>query len=598
LFKKIYVLIFLLLIIVCVGTVHSEDIMNIDEIKPGMKGIAKTVFKGEMVEEFPVEIINIIKDKGLQRHLILIRAGGEKIDKIGGIAAGMSGSPVYINNKLIGAIGYGWANADSHYVLVTPIEEMLELFSKVPGTIEYTNELPVLQTPLMVSGLSGRAFTCLKEDLQSLNFKVLPGNGLKDYNKNDTLEPGSAVAVQLARGDINVASIGTVTYVEDNQLLAFGHSFTNKGEVDYLLSKAYINAIIPSKQMPFKLGAPYNNLIGSIKNDRGTGIAGKLNCYPEIIPLNIRVYDKERDIEKHIMVQIVNDELFFTSLGSNIVLQAIDETLDRIGDGTAEVKIKVMGNGLPDLEIERNNMYYSKSDIAGMSLADFYQILNIIFTNSFKEINVIEIVVDVQISSEDRVALVQEAEVLNEEIYPGDKVNIKVTLHPYRQESFTKLISLQLPSDIEPGRTSIIIEGGTIQSYSQVLTEEHQQGDYEINQAQIEGYKNFSEMINDFINKPQNNDLIAQIYRGYTQPVMESVNDEKENNENTDQDEDKEPEIKTIEKTKYVLEGSLNLDINIKQPENTENKSNNNNDNNNKKCEDIIEKIKDEDKLK
>ncbi len=571
-FKKIFILT-LLLVVAWIGTVNAQEFMNFEEIKPGMQGIGKTVFKGNKVEEFPVEIINTIENKGVHEHLILIRVSGRKIDKIGGIAAGMSGSPIYIDDKLIGAIGYGWADADTHYALVTPIKEMLKLFAGLPeGTEENEDIFSSLKTPLMISGLNGRAFTNLRDELRALDFKVLPGNGLKTKSKNDLLEPGSAVAVQLVRGDINIASIGTVTYVEGNKILAFGHPFTNKGRVDFLLSKAYIDAIIPSKQMAFKLGAAHQNLIGSIKNDRGAGIAGKLGYYPEVIPLNIKVYDKERNKENCIMTQIVNEELFFTSLGSNIVLQAIDETLDRIGEGTAKVKIMIMGNGLPDLGIKKTNMYYSRQDIAGASLADFYQILNIIFNNSFKEINVIDIVIEIEISHEDKVALVKEAEVLNEEIYPGDKIDIKVKLHPYRQQPFSRIISLQLPSDIEPGRTGIVIEGGANRGYAQMVPKEHQQEEYEINQARIEGYKNFTEMINDFTEKPQNNDLIVQIFRGYAQSVIEpedSQEEEKENNINKDLDEGVEPEIKTVEKTDYVLKGSLNLDINIKQKKET-----------------------------
>ncbi len=595
--KKITVFILFFLIIIA-GISYAGEIMSLEEIKPGMAGIGKTVFCGNEIGEFSVEVIDVIEESGLDNQLILIKAGGKKIDEIGGIAAGMSGSPVYIDNKLIGAIGYGWDNADSRYALVTPIEKMFELFDDdVEIEKKGVDKITELKTPLMVSGLRGRALKNLKENENFLNFEVLPGSGLKEKNSSNSVRPGSAVAVQLVRGDVNIASIGTLTYVEDNRILAFGHSFTNKGKVNYLLSEAYINAIIPSEQMPFKLGSPHKKLIGSVNNDRGAGIAGKLNYYPKIIPFNIRVYDKERGIKNTIRTQIVNEELFFTSLSSNIALQAIDETLDRIGDGTAKVIIKITGIGLPDMGISRSNMYYSRQDIAAMALSDLYQIINIISTNAFKEINVIDIMVDIEIMREDRVALIQEAEVLNKDIYPGDNLDIKVTLHPYRQNPFTKNITLQLPADIEPGMTSMIIEGGALHSYSQIPAEDHQQEDFQVNQAQIEGYKSFSEMIDDYLSQPQNNDLIVQVFRGYSQPAIEPQEDiEQEEDEesevredNTDKETDDEeipkqdketdgeevpePEIKTVEETNYVLEGSLNLDINILEPERKEKKN-------------------------
>ncbi len=590
-------IIILILILSFTGIIQAVDILDLDQIQPGMMGTGKTVFQGTEVEEFPVEIVSILHDTGINEDLILIKAGGDKIEEIGGIAAGMSGSPVYIDGKLIGAIGYGWSNTDQRYALVTPINYMLNLLDELPTTnnkeLNGSDEnLIKLKTPLLVSGIAGRALASLQEDLAPLDFKVLPGGGLKDQQQDIAApEPGSAIAVQLARGDVSVASIGTVSYIENNKILAFGHPFTNKGEVDFLLSEAYINAIIPGQERSFKLGSPLNKLLGSINVDRGAGIAGKLEKFSKIVPLKVNVRDKDRNKDITINTQIVNDERYLTALTSNITLQAIDKALDRIGKGSAWVNFKVMGNGLPGLEIESDNMYYSSQDIAARCLSDLYQLLDIVNSNPFKKIDLVNILVEIEVSKTDNVALVQKAEVLNEKIKPGDTLEVEVTLHPYRSKTFTRKISVKLPEDIPPGITTVVIEGGFLGSYGIDTTEQTHEGEEDFQtttEAQISGYKSFEEMIEEFQKAPDNNDLIIQVYRGYPVAAMEpAIDTPPESGGNVDgvkedlpaepvepaEPGDKpekitnvpeeKPEIKTVEKTEYVLEGSLTLDINI-----------------------------------
>ena len=591
LFKFKHLLIIPLILVLLTGVVQGEDFLPLNKIKPGMQGIAKTVFQGTRVEEFNVEVISIMKNQGLNDRLILVKTSGERIEQIGGIASGMSGSPVYIDDKLIGAIGYGWNNGSNLYGLVTPIGDMLQLISE-ENKITDTNinskslsglgeNIVRLQAPLVVNGLTGRALKNLKEDFSEYDFKILPAAQTKKENKRVRLKPGSAVAVQLVTGDINVSSIGTLTYIDDNQIIAFGHPFTNRGKVNYLLSKAYINAIIPSQQQPFKLGAPLDKPVGIIKTDRGAGIAGNLKDVAEIIPMNILITDKDRKISKKVKVQIIKDELFLTTLGTNVALQAVDSVLDRRGEGTAWTKITVMGNGLPDFEIKRENMYYSKSDIAARSIQDLYQILDMIAANPFKKVNIMNITLDIAVARKDNIALVKEAKILNEEVRPGDTLDIEVTLQPYRSHSFVKKISLKLPEDIKPGMSNISIRGGYMGQMNQPPDYQQQdtgKGEYEVKETQINGYKSFSEMINSYLKQPKNNELIIQVFPGYggaAVPAMaEGEKDKKKNptdqsvkgNQTHKNINDKEPpEIKKALHTNYILEGNLSLNIKIKE---------------------------------
>jgi len=595
----------------------AVEIMSLDKIHSGMEGSGYTVFQGTKVESFPVNIINVLENQGINEDLILVKTSGEKMEEIGGIAAGMSGSPVYVDNKIIGAIAYSWSNGSGLYALVTPIERMLALLPKDTtegekltsqlnvhnnSELNLSEKLSKINAPLMVSGMQGRALDRLKKDMSDFDLRVVPGGEQKPRSQSSSkIRPGSAIAVQLVKGDINVSSIGTVTYIEDNKIIAFGHSFTNRGKVNYLLSEAYINATIPNDQQPFKLGSTIDRALGTINNDRNAGVSGVMREYPEIVPVKIQVNDITRNKSDLIEVQIVKDERLFTSLTTDIALQSIDSILDRIGKGTAKVDLSIIGSGLPEFELNRTNTFYSKSDIAGRSLNDLYQILELITKNPFKKVEIMSVNLNIDITKKDNIAFIKEVKILNEHVYPGDKVDIEATIQPYRKDEFKKIFSLKLPEDVDPGMSNIVVSGGfTGESYQGTG---YNESDYtaengEMKENSIQGYKNLSEMIDAYLSIPKNNEIIVQFYPGYAPPPMpveENQKNESEDNfeegkkqdlpkedrdeqviEEENTDESSEAEIKELYPTDYVLEGSLNLNLEVeKESSETESKSEN-----------------------
>lgn len=594
--KRVLFYILIVLILTNNPVLAAENIMPLDEVEAGMTGYGKTVFSGNEIEKFDIKIIDVLDNRSLDEDLILIKLTGDKVEEYGGIAAGMSGSPIYLEDRLIGAIGYGWNNSDHRFGLVTPIERMLKLledndFKEGSGNIsdldfdldEFTPEENIIKTesPIMVSGISGRALDRLEKNLAELNLDVIPSSGIEEEDKsNERPEPGEAIAVQLVRGDISVASIGTLTYVDQGQFLAFGHPFTNRGNVNYLLSRAHINAVIPSSEQPFKLGSPYNKLLGSVTQDRGAGIAGRIDTYPRITPLYISISENGQ-LVKEVSLQIINDEYLFSSLSNSAALQAVDSALDRIGPGSAESRIKIMGRGLPELQIESTNMYYSQNDIGSMALYDFSQLLDLILTNPFKEINLIDIRLELDFNQSDSVALIQEARVLNEEIYPGDQLEVEVTLHRYRNGTETKTLNMKVPEDVEPGIATLFIDGGYTGETMRPEENTSMQSMGGLNEAEISGHKSFESMLNSYLDSPDNNDLILQLYPSYAAPIYQesseepprqnfAENEKAANPENTEQNSgaaenlgNMEEEIKERFSTEYVLEGNLNLDLEI-----------------------------------
>ncbi|MFP4371883.1 MAG: SpoIVB peptidase S55 domain-containing protein [Halanaerobium sp.] len=592
--KKVLFCILIVLILINTPVLAAENIMPLDEVEAGMTGYGKTVFSGSKIEEFEIEVVDVMDNRSLEEDLILIKLTGDKTEDFGGIASGMSGSPIYIEDQLIGAIGYGWNNSDHRFGLVTPIERMLKLLDnneieKRSGNIsdlefdldEFSPGKNIIRSssPIMVSGIKGRALERLEDNLSELNLDVVPSPGIKEADKSDREpEPGEAVAVQLVRGDISVASIGTLTYVDQGNFLAFGHPFTNRGEVNYLLSRADINAVIPNSEQPFKLGSPYNRLLGSVNQDRGAGIAGRIGSFPRITPVYISISENGK-LLKEVSLQIINDEFLFTSLSNSAALQAVDSALDRIGPGSAESKLKIMGRGLPELQIESTNMYYSQNDIGSTALYDFSQLLDLILTNPFKEVNLIDIRLELDFNKNDSVALIQEAKVLNEEIYPGDELEVEVTLHRYRNGTETKTLKMELPEDIEPGIATLFVDGGYTGETMRPEENNQMQSSGGLNEAEISGHKSFESMLDSYLDSPDNNDLILQLYPSYAAPTyqessesppnknqQETENKGEEMNtagQNREAAEELEEEIKERFATDYVLEGSLNLDIEI-----------------------------------
>ncbi|MEC9488488.1 MAG: hypothetical protein UMV23_03280 [Halanaerobium sp.] len=571
--------------------------MAVDELVPGMDGIGKTVIHGTEVQEFPVKVIDIIPDP--LGDLILIKFVDEKLPEQG-LAAGMSGSPVFVAGRLLGAIGYGWSLSDNRLALVTPIKQMLELWEwqypdpqeeAVHGSaikearreislnlaeagLPYTSLIlhetgwsgegsgedgrtlhafPA-RTPILVSGMEGRAFRNLQDDLAEMGFTVRKGGANGQQDGQIEVEPGSSVAAQLVQGDVTVASIGTVTYRDENKILAFGHPFLNKGNVNLLLAGAYVHAIVPSLEVPFKLGSPLKPL-GVIEQDRSVGISGTLNRFPKIIPVRIKINNLETGRIERKGFQMVKEEDMILTLATNAALQIIDDILQHVGYGTARTTLTVTGSNLPDHKLVRENMYYSSQDIGATLLADFYTFLNLAVNNPFAPMEILNIDLDVELAKTHMVALVEELQIENEQEYyqPGDIVELKVKIRPWRAEPFYKHLEVKIPEDFAPGQAILNITGGS-EFYQQPPAEE--QGPESLNVIDL---GSLPQLIDEFKNTQKNNQLVVQLIPPYTEESYQGATMEQGEGYAP------KPEVKELFDLSYVLEGMLSYQLNIQE---------------------------------
>lgn len=494
----------------------APDIMTVDQVKPGMTGIGKTVVAGTTVEDFNVEVLGIMKNKGPAGDLILVRVGGPLIDRTGGIAEGMSGSPVYIDGKLVGAIAYGWSQADHRIGMVTPIEDMLRLWQR-PDTYnqplaspEANGPQPLL-TPVMAAGFGPQALARLAGQFKALHLPLVP-YATGDMAADDStvtpaaLEPGSAVGVELMRGDLSLGALGTLTYREGDKILAFGHPFLQKGNTGYFLTTAYVFTTVNSIDSPFKVGTT-GTLVGTVNQDRSAGIAGEVGRFPSVIPVRVHVTDRDLQAARDTDVQVVNDPVLAPALASTAAFSAMEKAMDRVGGGTARVSFTIMGRGLPD-DLKRENMFYSPTNVADVAVTELGDALDLLLNNKFQPVDIIDVAVNIETSQERRTATIVSAQPDKETVRPGDTVNITVNLKPFRGAASKQVLPVTIPKDQPAGPLLIEIRGGGMMPLSDVLLAEQGLQDI-LNANKTE--QSFDDVLKDFTTRDRNNDIVAEL---------------------------------------------------------------------------------------
>jgi len=593
-------IIFILLILFTTGTnlAFSQNIfMPVSEIKPGMTGIGKTVFHGTQIETFQVDVIDIVKGEGSINHFILANLSGDKIEEGGGISAGTSGSPVYIDGRLIGAVSYAWEMSVHNLCLVTPIQEMLEIFNlphennqtllqkyKIDNSLYFTaektnkiivknilknNNFPELAgreeiifypvvSPIIINGIKGRALERLSSSLKEFNLISIQGVGFNENSDtnfqevgerlSNKIEAGSAIGIQLTRGDVNITSIGTVTYREGNRILALGHPFLKKGKVSFLLSAIYIYHSFPNIVMPFKLGSPLN-LVGKVVQDREAGILAILNSYPPVIPLKIQVTEVNSGLSYQMGVQMINDYDLLEPLVSNITVQAIDNALDRIGAGTAQIDIEIKGKK-EGQELFRKNMYYSSDDIAIQAITEIPEIIDLIVNNYFEIVDLTAINIDIKIDTKKKIGRVEEVVLEDSSIKPGDYLEAKIKIRPFRGDLIEKTMTIQIPSDTPPGEALLMVNGGG------ELLDNYQEEFFDSGKQDCKSLEETFKEISDW---PRGNQIIGEVIVYFNELPYE------ENIRNGDlRKEKKENLIISKIETDMVIEGYLEIPFTIK----------------------------------
>jgi len=278
------------------------------------------------------------------------------------------------------------------------------------------------------------------------------------------------------------------------------------------------------------------------------GILGILNSYPRIIPLKIQVTNINTELSYQTGVQIINDYDLLEPLVSNITVQAIDNALDRIGVGTAQVEIEIKGER-EGQELFRKNMYYSSDDIAIRAITEIPEIIDLIVNNYFEMVNLTEINIDIKIDNKKKIGKIEEIVLENSSIKPGDYLEAKIKIRPFWGELIEKMLTIQIPSDTPPGEALLMVNGGG--------ELDNQQEEF-VNRGK-QDYKSLEEVFKDISDRPRGNQIIGEVI------IYSNELSYEENISNGDLRKKEEKENLLISKveTDMVIEGYLEISFTI-----------------------------------
>lgn len=512
--KQIFIL---SLIIWCLSSAlvcANVPLMPVEDIVPGMRGIAKTVIEGDTIEEFNIEVLGVIGNDAMG-HNILIKASGDVIDRSGGIAQGMSGSPVYINGRLAGAVAFGKAFTDPKYCFLTPIGRMLDLLNEpAPRPSEF---LPK-NTPLMADGFTESGVRYLSEKLEPFGLKATGVGGSGSFSSTQPLQPGSAVGVSLMRGDIQLGALGTVTWVgDDGEILAFGHPFMQRGDSCYFMNKAWILASLPNLESAYKVGN-IGETIGTITQDRSAGIAGKIGQGPPVVPVYVSVTDGARGINNSSRVEVIDDEVLLPAMLDAVAYNTVAKTMDREGGGTARFSFRIDGRGdiSGPINVQRENMYYAAAGIGKLINQELVEAGTILTQNKFEKVDIYGVNINIVLDDKAEVAEIISAAVREKEAAPGDTVHIDVQLQPYRAPKVMKTVLFKIPKEQREGKLPLTVRGGSSLAWIQnLLRKQREEG---VPAQQKDNRKTLNDFIKSINEADQNNDLIVDIAAGQGAP--------------------------------------------------------------------------------
>ena len=536
-----------------------DPILPHSQVREGMTGSAYTVIDSSgQRRSFQVDIIGTVDNGKGSQPMIMAKASGPVVEQTGGILQGMSGSPVYVDGRLIGAVAAGIKEMTPYTFFITPIDEMTPLWSMPDRknktrirTIDikkaaedaarekedkekkkkeraadriYGDELidrarAALQEDeekagtdaqaageetgddadtedeaddsalynaeeadetepehgaaeaaepkavLYYSGFPAAGLDFLKKQLDpdgTMQFMPMGAPGFADVKTaryNASLAPGDAVGVAIAYGDFSVGATGTVTAVDGKRILAFGHPFLHRGNVNYFMTEAQVVGTISGQSNGMKI-ANIGNIIGRISQDRATGIAGTLGEFPAVVPIKVKVTDKSLNRSEEYSSRVAYDEDFLPQLSGGIAYAALGKTADDLSSSTAQVGFTIRTNALEGGRVERRNMFYSTADVGQIAMAELMQAMSIITQNKDQESDIIDVQVDIDVDKARRTASLVSAIPDRKKAKPGETVNFTTTIKPYRKAKETMIIPFTVPEAQPSGTLNLDIRGG------------------------------------------------------------------------------------------------------------------------------------------
>ena len=525
----------LILLSVSNTAMAAREIYPLSAVYPGQVATAYTEVNqtGEL-SPFTVTVDGVTGDKNTP--YIMAQASGSLMNVTNGVLQGMSGSPVFFGDKLVGAVSAGFNGMDPKTCLITPIEDMrklwkmadrknnrkiqpfdlskaldkrreeekTELRKKIEKALkngkaeleriykereaakkkaeeeakkanaekeksddkkegQKDDNKKVEKVNIYLTGFNEEGKKYLSENLfkgKNLKFTDNAAMGGVTYGLNKTIRPGSAIGAALTYGDFSIGATGTVTDVEDRKILAFGHSFTHRGNVNYFLTDATVVGSIASGSTAGAKMANIGEVIGRINQDREVGIAGILKEFPETVTMRTQVVDFALGKNNSYKSYIAYDEDLLTAVAATLMYAAMAKTTDTVGEATARISFSLKTDMADGGVFKRENMIYAPGDFGKVAIMELAEVLNILTSNPERDSEVQDIDVKVEVAEGRRTARLVSAIPDKSVAKPGDKVNFKVTLRPYRGKDEVVTVPYYVSYMQPKGDLTLDVRGG------------------------------------------------------------------------------------------------------------------------------------------
>ncbi|MEI0700588.1 SpoIVB peptidase S55 domain-containing protein [Brachyspira intermedia] len=451
---------------------ENPEVIPISEIYEGMEGVGYTVIHGTNVEPFKVKVLSILKKRWHNSDAILIRCEGLNLDHSGTVA-GMSGSPIYFDGKIAGALAFGWNYAKDPIAGVTPIEEMYKLYedtnAKAP-MLGFADDNS-LQTPLMFSGISTKAFNEYSSVFKKSGFYPMQAGGsVSDTNQSSKFLFGDSVAIVLADGDISLAGIGTVSHTDDEKFLLFGHSMWSKGRITAPVSRAYINHIVASVSSSFKLGYAYSNYLGYTVYDGAFGVSGVYGEVPEnvMVPVKVEIED-QTFLTRDFNFRVLNDPAYFSDILSMAIYSAVSSAAGENEEGVFSISYEIETDYFDEpYKVSNRILSYSSTDAFKDAIDQVIAPVNFFIRNNFNRVGIKSIKLSIKRTGLEYVFL-NDITLVEPRAVAGETIHLRLGYTPYGKEKQYVDVPVRLPVNLKTDVYTIYAANEYIFNYAEQL---------------------------------------------------------------------------------------------------------------------------------
>jgi hypothetical protein len=461
------------------------------DVRAGMRGVGRTVFSGDQIEEFQVEVLGVLDNFGPKESLILARLSGGPLEHTG-ILQGMSGSPVYLEGKLAGAVAMAFPFAKDPIAGIRPIEEMVRPASGLAAAprrlaldlaaLDLTRpisrprsvmtgeaRLMDIATPVSFGGFSQATLDAFAPQLRSLGLE--PRQAISAGSKIDlsavgdasNLKPGSMISVQLLSGDFTVAADGTVTYIEGNRIYAFGHRFLDVGATSLPFARAEVVTLVPNLNASFKLSMA-REWMGVINEDRDTVVAGELGRRADLAPVTIAVRRGGRPVQNY-ELQMVKDPLLSPLLLQMAVYSAIDATERTVGAATIRVTGEAEFQNAPS-PIQLDNMFSGDNGSAMQVSISTAVPIAYVMQSGFRSLDLKRIAIRIDTYDEKKQLSIENVTVSRREARAGDSIVLNILMTGENGLEVTRRVVYHVPPGAEPGMLYFTVADATVTNLS------------------------------------------------------------------------------------------------------------------------------------